>query len=65
MFVRVRAGIEGGFFCLLHSGLFQNRRLIKSLNAARLAMKSELEFKGDKEILTILLTLMKQLKVFH
>lgn len=57
----MKADLEGwvGFFAYYIVGIFQNGRLIKSLNRARLAMKSELKLKGDEEKLTILLTLTK------
>lgn len=54
----VKADIEGVFF-LLHGGFFHNRRLIKSLKRARIAMKFEMKLKGHKEKLTIFLILMK------
>lgn len=53
----MKADIEGGFVCSLHS-CFQKGRLSKSLNTARFAMKSELKFKGEKEQLTVLPILM-------
>lgn len=54
----MKADIEGGVVCSLHSG-FQKGRLSKTLNTARLAMKSELKLKGEKEQLTVILILMK------